>query len=200
MAIPKAFKTFRHEPSKKIYTAAEAKFNNPVALADKERRILWAEEDSFSCRDLILSIGTGVEAGPNPNSNGSIQSGAPSMVTTIRKFGIQRDASKRISSSRHCQMASEDYASNIASLPNPPRYIRIDGVSMISLPQEDDVSEMEALQRLVRAHIEPETIKITAAKLLAAMFYFETDRDIVEQVDGHFIAQGKRPIHAVASR
>jgi len=192
MATPKLFKTFRHEPSKKMYTASDTKFNNPVALADKERRILWAEEDLFGCRDLVLSIGTGSEAEPNPNSNGSLRSAAPSMVDTIRKLGIQRDPLKRLSPSRLCQMASDDFASNIASYPNPPRYIRIDGIWMISLPPVEDVSEMDALQRLVRAHIDPDIIKITAAKLLAAMFYFETDRDIVEQVDGRLIAQGKR--------
>ena len=54
------------------------------------------------------------------------------------------------------------------------------------------MGEMEGLQRIVRAHIDPDAVKITAAKLLAAMFYFETDRDIVEQADGRFMAQGTR--------
>ena len=192
MAIPKLFKGFRHETSKKIYTASDVKLNNPVALADKERRILWAEDDSFNCRDLVVSIGTGLEAGPNPNPNGSIRSAAPSMVDTIRQFGMRKDPLKNLSTSQLCQMASEDFATNIASHPNPPRYIRIDGISMISLPSEDEVNEMEGLQRIVRAHIDPDAVKITAAKLLAAMFYFETDRDIVEQADGRFIAQGRR--------
>jgi hypothetical protein len=191
MAIPKLFKSFRHEASKKIYTASDVKLNNPLSIADKERRILWAEDDSFNCRDLVVSIGTGLEAGPNPNPSGSIQSASPSVVNTIRKFG-RKDSSKNMSTSQLCQIASEDFASNIASHPNPPRYIRIDGISMISLPAEDDVGEMEGLQRIVRAHIDPDAVKITAAKLLAAMFYFETDRDIVEQADGRFMAQGTR--------
>jgi hypothetical protein len=189
MAIPKLFKSFRHEQSKMIYIAADVKLNNPVAIADKERRILWAEDDEFNCRDIVVSIGTGLEAGPNPQSNGSIRSSAPSMVDTFRKLG-RKDPTKNMSTSQLCQMASEDFANNVASQPNPPRYIRIDGISMIQLPSEDDVSEMEGLQRVVRAHIDPDAVKITAAKLLAAMFYFETDRDIVEQADGRFSAQG----------
>jgi hypothetical protein len=191
MATPKFFKSFRHEASKKIYTASEAKFNNPVDIADKERRILWAEEDLLGCRDLVVSLGAGVEAEPHAHPNGSIRSAAPSMVDTIRKLSIQRDPLKRLSPARPCQMASEDFASNIASHPNPPKYMRIDGILMISLPTVDDASEMESLQRMVRADLDPQIVKITAAKLLAAMFYFEADHDIVEQVDGRFTAQGK---------
>ena len=97
MSTPGFFKSFRHDTSKQIYTAAAARLNNPIAIADKERKVLWSEAQSAGYTDLIVSIGTGLEAEPNRLASGSVKSGAPSIVGTLRKFSLQLDSTRKLS-------------------------------------------------------------------------------------------------------
>jgi hypothetical protein len=61
----------------------------------------------------------------------------------------------------------------------------------MGIPSADDLSKMKHLQSLASSHIDSDQIKRIAAKLLATMFYFETTENVMEQVDGSFVIQGK---------
>jgi hypothetical protein len=190
MATPGLFKSYRHDPSKRMYTAATPRLSNPIAVADKERTILWSEGQSAFCTDLIISIGSGLEAEPKSYPGGSTKSGTTSIVGSLRKIGFQRESAKNMSTARSSQAASDEFASSLPASPNPPIYIRVNPISMIGLPAVDDIDKIHTLRHMTRAHIDKYEVKTLASKLLAALFYFETDRDIVEQADGQLVAQG----------
>ena len=198
MAIPGLFKSFRHDISKQLYSAASPRLSNPIMIADAERKILWFEGQSANYTDLIVSIGTGLEAEPNAYTGGSIKSGAQSFIGSLRKLSFQRDSTKNMSNARSCQAASDEFVRTLSTSSHPPRYIRLNPISVIGLPAIDDIEKMQSIRSMAGTHIDHYEIKTIATRLLAAMFYFETDRDIVEQVDGRFIAQGELPMNTIS--
>lgn len=57
-AAPSYFKTFRSEHSRRGYLDGALYNNNPVRVADLERRLIWPDTE-YSPPDILLSIGTG---------------------------------------------------------------------------------------------------------------------------------------------
>lgn len=57
-AAPSYFKTFRSERNRRGYLDGALYHNNPVRVADLERRLIWPNTES-SPPDILLSIGTG---------------------------------------------------------------------------------------------------------------------------------------------
>lgn len=55
---PTYYKPFPHEPSKETYLDGGINHNNPVTIADSERKLLWPDVAS-SFPDIFLSIGSG---------------------------------------------------------------------------------------------------------------------------------------------
>ena len=57
-AAPSFFKSFRSEHNNRGYLDGALYHNNPVRVADVERRLIWPDTDN-SPPDILLSIGTG---------------------------------------------------------------------------------------------------------------------------------------------
>lgn len=57
-AAPSYFKTFRSERNRRGYLDGALYYNNPVRVADLERRLIWPNTE-LSPPDILLSIGTG---------------------------------------------------------------------------------------------------------------------------------------------
>ncbi|KAI1091858.1 acyl transferase/acyl hydrolase/lysophospholipase [Rostrohypoxylon terebratum] len=57
-AAPFAFKPFSHTPSGQVYVDGGLYHNNPVAIADAERKAIWTDKRATR-PDIILSLGTG---------------------------------------------------------------------------------------------------------------------------------------------
>lgn len=191
MATPKLFKPFRHHLSKQIYTAADISYRNPIAIADRERKLLSNQQDPSDLPDLVLSLGTGMQAQPRLTSSGaSVRTATPSVVGSLRSLGNARDPLRRASSPARCQMASDDFANGLSTSQRSSSFIRFNPVSMMSMPSADDLPKMKHLQSLVRSHIDAEQIKNMAARLLATVFYFEPIENVIERADGTFMAQG----------
>ncbi|KAK8121780.1 hypothetical protein PG984_010450 [Apiospora sp. TS-2023a] len=58
-AAPRYFKSFHHELSHKTYIDGAVLHNNPIRIADSERKVLWPD---VQVPDMILSLGTGGSA------------------------------------------------------------------------------------------------------------------------------------------
>ena len=56
-AAPRIFKPFHHVPSKQVYVDGAIYQNNPIEIADKERKLLWPSL-AKEYPDVIVSIGT----------------------------------------------------------------------------------------------------------------------------------------------
>ena len=195
MATPKLFKPYRHAPSKQMYTAAEQLHQNPIVFADKERQLLYPTNEQCERPDLILSLGTGLEATePILSDRSSIRSVAPSVVESILTLSSRsrNDPMKRAASPTRCQMISDDFSASLPESASQPRLVRFNPISMVSLPAADDLSRMKRLQTLARAHIDAQEIKKIAAKLMATLFYFELAESALpfERTNGATIASG----------
>ncbi len=192
MATPRLFKPFRHDPSKQIYTAANISNRNPIAIADKERKLLSNQQDLSDLPDLVLSLGTGMDIQPQLMSSGaSVRTTTPSVVGSLRSLAGTRDPLRRASSPTRCQMTSDDFTNSLPTSERSSAYIRFNPVSAMGIPSADDLSKMKHLRSLASSHIDSDQIKRIAAKLLATVFYFETTENVLEQVDGTFVTQGK---------
>ena len=193
MATPRLFKPFRHDPSKQIYTAANISNRNPIAIADKERKLLSNQQDLSDLPDLVLSLGTGMDIQPQLMSSGaSVRTTTPSVVGSLRSLAGTRDPLRRASSPTRCQMTSDDFTNSLPTSERSSAYIRFNPVSAMGIPSADDLSKMKHLRSLASSHIDSDQIKRIAAKLLATVFYFETTENVLEQVDGTFVTQVQR--------
>jgi hypothetical protein len=143
--------------------------------------------DNSQRPDIVLSLGTGIEASLLTSSGTSIATAKQSFVGSFVRAQSQRD---RASSPTRCQRAANDFASNLPSSVSPSPFVRFNPVSMITLPASDDIAQMKPLQNLARSHIDSLEIKTIAAKLLATLFYFENVQDVVVRPDGRYFVQG----------
>lgn len=57
-AAPTYFEHYKHQGTGRIYTDGAMERNNPVCLADDERRFIWPKPSEHD-RDVVISIGTG---------------------------------------------------------------------------------------------------------------------------------------------
>jgi hypothetical protein len=84
-AAPAYFEPYKHPATGRIYTDGAMERNNPVALADNERKFIWPEP-SEHIRDIVLSIGTGYST----NFHGIIEQDAQlgTIIRALRKLGL----------------------------------------------------------------------------------------------------------------
>ncbi len=57
-AAPTYFKPFFHKASKQVYQDGGLYHNNPIEIADIERKLIWPEME-HQYPDIVLSLGTG---------------------------------------------------------------------------------------------------------------------------------------------
>ncbi|KAK0631476.1 hypothetical protein B0T14DRAFT_3900 [Immersiella caudata] len=176
-AAPQYFREFHHEPSQRSYVDGAILHNNPVRIAELERRILWPE---FRHPDVMLSIGTGHA---EPTDSATIQgynktSEHPGMLSNWRHlFQILRNNMKL---ALDCERIWDEYYNfTVPSLPGPSskRLIRINPTIRGVLPALDEVHRMDELRRDVRSYLETAKPRIdeVAHQLVASSFYFQLD-------------------------
>jgi predicted acylesterase/phospholipase RssA len=188
-AAPRIFKPFSHEPSKQVYVDGAVYHNNPIHIADLERRLLWPS-DGHSVPDFVLSIGTAY----NPNSRKKLIE--KSSMVNVGIFGHAKSlasiAMDHIRSSLDSEKTYQDFILQIG-LPKEysDRYQRINPLILEDPPALDDVHRMKDLQSTVRKQMTNDTAIISAAyRLLATSFYFEKISPIIPQANGSLLCTG----------
>jgi len=176
-AAPRIFKPMSHESSNQVYIDGGVYYNNPVHVADKERKLIWPElADSFP--DIIVSIGTSY----NPKSNPDAINSAPSPLSGVYNHAKQlmKIAKDHISHGLNSEKTWETYMDVL----NPPashrsRFVRLNAQLNHDPPQLDDVSQMNKFQEEVRDEFwGDQRIKRVALQLVATSFYFERSGDV----------------------
>lgn len=194
MATPRLFKPFFHEETKQIYSSAKPRHLNPIHLADSERRILKQDLDCPDAPDLIVSLGTAVEEDLIEHTcvSHSVSSSNVSEISTVCNCAKRKSRShKRNSSSVRCQTTSDDFIRDFpTSATSHLRFVRFNPPAAEKLPQGDDIKSLESLRKTVHDQIDKSEVKALAAKLLATLFYFETQQDLAQQADGQWVSIG----------
>lgn len=152
--------------------------NNPVFVADKERKVLWPEQAAED-PDLFLSIGTGFDT--VPAANATDESSAvpkPGITSYIRK--MIKLGSAAVSDDMNCEMMWQEYIQRIgldSESVDPDRsrrYQRLNLPLQGPIPSLDEVDQMENLQNHVGQYIiRSSKIKEVAKVLQASLFYYE---------------------------
>ncbi len=174
-AAPRHFKAFHHEASQKMYIDGAVLHNNPVRIAESERKMLWPNSH---VPDVVLSLGTG--AAVNLDSAGP----AMSEHTTAARKGIlshSRDLYRILRSNLEqtldCERAWNDYFATVTTaLPksfSPSRFIRVNP-NVGTIPALDDKDKMGDLRAKVQeTQRRDPRVQDIARRLIASTFYFE---------------------------
>ena len=192
-AAPRIFKPMCHEASRQVYADGAIYHNNPIQIADQERKLLWphlADDQP----DIILSIGTSY----NPDSVRRINM----QRTSTLRLGVLNQAKNllklamdTISSTLDSQKTWETYMEVL----NPPnhhrhRYVRLNPKLTEDPPPLDQVDQMIRLQGIVRQQtMNDERIKELAIQLIATSFYFEKIGQMQEASGGGYEIKGRSP-------
>lgn len=174
-AAPTYHKAFQHAPSGHEYIDGGIRHNNPVVIADSERKLIWPDVEGLP-PDILLSVGSG------HCSSLRLPSRLPKPT---RRTGIgpnfkalYRIAVDHIESSLDSERAWHNYLELISPHPDqqcPYRRLNIDLEH--SPPKLDDVGSLEELQDLAKRHwVRDEGIASTARRLIASCFYFEKSK------------------------
>ena len=189
-AAPRIFKPFSHEPSKQVYVDGAVYHNNPIQVADLERKLLWPT-DGLNIPDFVLSIGTAY----NPRSRKKLIERSSMIHSGI--FGHAKTlaiiAMDHIRSSLDSEKTWTDYMLQLG-LPKEDRnrYKRINPVILEDPPALDDVHQMKRLQKKIREQmVNDSDIVNTAYCLLATSFYFEKTQPLIGLSQGKILCQGE---------
>lgn len=90
-AAPSYFKPFRSKRNGRGYLDGALYHNNPVRVADLERRLIWPDSESF-LPDILLSIGT--------SCNGVIRADRDNLHSLPQELGHEAEASQHDTSKR----------------------------------------------------------------------------------------------------
>ncbi|KAI5805973.1 hypothetical protein EDC01DRAFT_609926 [Geopyxis carbonaria] len=177
-AAPFFFKPFFHRRTGHTFRDGGIKYNNPVAIAEIERKLLWPSM-SDQDPDILLSLGTGYNSGAlkaNPDDPGPrAAAGIGGFARRMMKLGFEI-----IRDSINCEKKWEDFLSTLAiesgDEDRSRKFARLnpDFKGTAGLPRLDEVEKMESLLATTQEFaIKDEKIEIVAASLVASLFYFE---------------------------
>lgn len=171
-AAPRIFKPFCHHLSKQTYADGAIYYNNPIEIADKERKLIWPNmKDEYP--DIVISVGTTLKLDAR---NLSQLPSTPRLGVLSHGKSLYKMAVERIASSLDPEKTWDNY---ISVLQPPPiyrqRYVRLNPQLSEEPPRLDEVHRMIPLQKLVRERWrDDQKIRQVAVQLIASSFYFET--------------------------
>lgn len=170
-AAPTIFKPLCHHASKQTYADGAIYHNNPIQIADKERKLIWPNlEDEYP--DIVVSIGTAF----SPKSSPAFERTTP-LRRGVFSYGksLYKIAKNHIASSLNSEMAWENYMNVLQPLPTDrSRYVRLNPRLIEDPPGLDEVHRMKYMQDLTRDKFSnDDRIRKVALQLIASSFYFE---------------------------
>jgi hypothetical protein len=181
-----------HESSKQVYLDGGIYHNNPINVADRERKLIWPSIQDEQ-PDLVVSIGTLYCDKPKEKRTPSWPSYSSRGIIAHGKH-LQRMAQDHIHSSLDSERTWETYLSIKApSAENKRRYVRINPQISYDPPKLDAKQDMESLREKTRFLVgEDPQIKVLAHRLIAACFYFDAHSDVKEDfAHGTYEVAGK---------
>ncbi|KAL9047302.1 MAG: hypothetical protein Q9214_000088 [Letrouitia sp. 1 TL-2023] len=184
-AAPRYFKPLWHGPSKQVYIDGGIYHNNPIQIADNERKLIWPSIRNDH-PDIVLSIGTAYN--PSTQNFREKESSPRSPLRGIFSHGksLYKLAVDHISSTLDSEKTWEDYM-RVLQPPSTyrPRFIRLNPKLTEDLPELDDVDRMREIQEVVRDMMGVDSkIETLAAQLVATTFYFEKSKIIELEPNG----------------
>ena len=182
------FKPLCHGPSKQVYTDGAIYHNNPIQIADKERKLIWPDlENDFP--DLVVSVGTTYNSAARLSTE---KVAVPRLGVFSHGKALYKIAVDHIASTLDSEKAWHSYM-NVLQPPSNHRskYIRINPQLNEDPPRLDEVERMSYIQDMVREMLmSDDKIQKVALRLIASSFYFEKSQSSDVTSDGKVQIRG----------
>lgn len=165
-----------HGASKQTFLDGGIHFNNPIEVADRERKLIWPSVEELE-PDVVVSIGTSYNEAAKEISvpKTARPRGMLANIKFLKKMAVDQFAFP-LDSERTWRLF---HANKTSSSTNSPyqcgsKYFRLNPVSQQDPPRLDAVDKMKDLRSLARNQFENNpVIKTLARQLVASCFYFE---------------------------
>jgi hypothetical protein len=171
-AAPRYFKPFHHKATEAVFVDGAINYNNPVKIAEAERRLLWPDHP---LPDIVLSLGTGIEKeGPNVTTEermaGPMEYGAG--LGKLMKYFVKQV----LDSERMWEQFETSQAIRDVEL-SKRRYIRLNVQCDDSLPELDHVDSMKTLEEKAArfCKMNDTMLQTIADKMVSTLFYVHLD-------------------------
>lgn len=148
--------------------------NNPIQIADKERKLIWPKLENES-PDIIVSLGTSYNPAARSPAEKSMSPLSPRLGMSSHGKSLMKVSIDHVPS----LLESEKTWSAYIDVLNPPpnqkdRYVRINPQLRQNPPRLDEVDRLHHIQEAVREVLSTNvTIQNVALRLIASSFYFE---------------------------
>ena len=177
-AAPRYFKPMCHEPSKHVYYDGGVYHNNPIVIADRERKLIWPQLREQE-PDIVVSLGTAFCKTVKEKRSmwPSSQKGIISFQASLTKL-----ATNHVHSSLDSEAAWDQFMDVKApKKEDRARYVRLNPELNDPVPGLDAVDKMGVLQQVVRYQYgDSSVVKALARRLIATCFFFDTIGDVRE--------------------
>ncbi len=166
VTIPTIFRDFRHLSSNRVYHGGNFEYNNPVEVADLERKLIWPDtEDSHP--DILISIGAGYDLSIKKPSRWSNN-------WRSKSKSDDRVLLDPVQSSLDAQNTWDHYYDSLLANPrDESRYVRLNPPVDCAVPKLDDVDEMAAYKKEIRKVLRSLTLTDYAQQLIGSCFFFD---------------------------
>ncbi|KAA8903651.1 hypothetical protein FN846DRAFT_779968 [Sphaerosporella brunnea] len=182
-AAPRYFRPFHDKPTGAYFADGALCFNNPVEIADDERKLLWPQHPQPA---MLLSIGTGSKAGITgadgsdadsmPNHNG------PCAYLRRLKVIVTHQIAQNMDAQRIWERFMDKQERGTGG-----KYFRLNPEFKGPLPKLDQVKDLETLEKKANDFCGEESaqLKEIADRLIASLFYFSLDNSVSVDKDGN---------------
>ena len=188
-AAPPYFKAFRSQRSKREFIDGAVYHNNPIRVAEGERKSIWPDVDNVD-PDILLSIGTGkppahLSTGPQKKKSQKDMRKWLRFVPKVFRLFFAR-ITDILDSEKEWQRFHFDIASSSIE-----RYVRINPELSTIPPSLDEKDKLWSLETETRRSLVPmqEIIRGIAHRLLASCFYFEKAN--IQPLENHITGTSK---------
>ncbi|KAK4198920.1 putative lysophospholipase-like protein [Triangularia verruculosa] len=196
-AAPQFFTKFHHIASRKSYIDGAVFHNNPIYIADAERRHLWPEAPY---PDIMLSIGTG--RSPPFTEPGRLRKATKGFVAHWRQLLniLVTNMQATMDSEKTWKRYSDNLVSGLSTEEREilrTKLVRIDPEIPGGVPEIDEIDKMAQLRTQVEEYLtEPRrrggtqrqnaNIERVARQLIASSFYFNPAPEPVKKGFGNW--------------
>jgi predicted acylesterase/phospholipase RssA len=196
-AAPLYFKPYTHQRTRTSYIDGGLYHNNPVHVANRERKLLWPEiADKHP--DMLLSIGTGQNTIEAREKLERRSSSPKHEDTTHKSRGLRRTLGAlyhRFDNILDAEHTWTEFEADINNRNNdfPSSYIRFNLDLKKKLPPFDAKDKFQEFRNDVKQRLkDPDVVEMTreiACSLVASSFYFELENTMPYR-GGSFMCSG----------
>jgi len=182
VTTPTIFRDFRHLSSNRVYHGGNSEYNNPVELADLERKLIWPDTE-HSPPDILISVGAGYDI--------SIERPRQSNNWRLKPKPDDRVLLDPVKSSSDAQDIWDHYHDSFLAGPrDKSRYIRLNMPVNGPVPKLDDVDDMAAYKREIQTVLRRHTLTPYAQQIIASCFFFDIIQPPTEGENRTLVCKG----------